>query len=197
MALKRKIRFRYGAAADRPTLSTGEIGLDTDTGSETLYVGTPAGNKSLTTLALPSQTSNSGKYLTTDGSTASWGTVSTTVKSALSFALDENLANGTRYQTPGSGLAGTVNNRWSPVPFACTVSRLAVRANANTGTTTFTVYKNNQATSVTVQLTAGVTSNQDSSNTVSFSAYDEISLVIVNSGGACFYPSAMVQLTAT
>lgn len=45
MATKRKLQVRYGAAASRPTLSTGELGLDTDTGSEYLHVGTPAGNK--------------------------------------------------------------------------------------------------------------------------------------------------------
>lgn len=45
MATKRKLQVRYGAAASRPTLSTGELGLDTDTGSEALYIGTPAGNK--------------------------------------------------------------------------------------------------------------------------------------------------------
>lgn len=72
MAIKRKLQVRYGAAASRPTLSTGEFGLDTDTGSEALYIGTPAGNKSLSTITLPSQTNNSGKFLTTNGTSASW-----------------------------------------------------------------------------------------------------------------------------
>lgn len=30
-------------------------------------------------ISLPAQTSNSGKYLTTDGTTASWGTISKTI----------------------------------------------------------------------------------------------------------------------
>lgn len=50
MATKRKLQVRYGAAASRPTLSTGELGLDTDTGSEALYIGTPAGNKNILSL---------------------------------------------------------------------------------------------------------------------------------------------------
>lgn len=45
--MKRKIQVRRGLAADRPTLSSGEFGLDTDTGSEKVWIGTPAGNKQL------------------------------------------------------------------------------------------------------------------------------------------------------
>jgi hypothetical protein len=45
--MKRKIQVRRGLAADRPTFSSGEIGLDTDTGSEKVWIGTPAGNKQL------------------------------------------------------------------------------------------------------------------------------------------------------
>jgi hypothetical protein len=52
MATKRKLQIRYGAAASRPTLATGELGLDTDTGSEALYVGTPAGNKQVANLVI-------------------------------------------------------------------------------------------------------------------------------------------------
>lgn len=48
--IKRKIKVRNGAAASRPTLATGELGLDTDTGSECLYIGTPAGNFPVATL---------------------------------------------------------------------------------------------------------------------------------------------------
>ena len=40
MALKRKIQIRRGAAASRPTLAAGEFGLDTDAGSEAVYIGT-------------------------------------------------------------------------------------------------------------------------------------------------------------
>jgi hypothetical protein len=47
MAYKRKIQVRRGAASDRPTLSSGEFGLDTDTGSEAVWIGTPAGNKQI------------------------------------------------------------------------------------------------------------------------------------------------------
>ena len=44
MALKRKIQIRRGAAASRPTLAAGEFGLDTDSGSEAVYIGTASGN---------------------------------------------------------------------------------------------------------------------------------------------------------
>ena len=53
--MKRKIQVRRGLAADRPTLASGEFGLDTDTGSEALYIGTPAGNKQIArSTAVPS-----------------------------------------------------------------------------------------------------------------------------------------------
>lgn len=46
--MKRKIQIRRGAAADRPTLASGEFGLDTDTGSEAVFIGTPnSGNLQL------------------------------------------------------------------------------------------------------------------------------------------------------
>lgn len=47
MTLVRTTQVRRGAAANRPTLSVGELGLDTDTGSERLWVGTASGNIAL------------------------------------------------------------------------------------------------------------------------------------------------------
>lgn len=110
-----KIQIRRGTAAQwtsaNPTLSSGEFGLETDTGKVKLGTGTTAwaslvyfgnlealdnvGDVVITSAAtgqilqyngtnwvnadidaLPDQSGNGGKYLTTDGTNASWTTVS-------------------------------------------------------------------------------------------------------------------------
>jgi hypothetical protein len=81
--MAQQIQLRNGTAAQwtsaNPTLAVGELGVETDTSR--FKVGT--GAAAWTSLSyvvgigsLPSQTSNSGKYLTTDGTNTSWGTVS-------------------------------------------------------------------------------------------------------------------------
>jgi hypothetical protein len=60
---------------------------------------------------LPSQTGNSGKYLTTDGSTASWDTITAPTPAAVSDAANIStgyfaLPTGTTAQRPGSAAAG-------------------------------------------------------------------------------------------
>jgi hypothetical protein len=53
-------------------------GLPSQTGNSGKYLTTDGSTASWGTVdALPSQTGNSGKYLTTDGSTSSWATIST------------------------------------------------------------------------------------------------------------------------
>ena len=63
--------------------------------------------------ALPSQTGNSGKYLTTDGSLASWGTVATPTLSSLGIANHDQVTvtaggavTATSYAGDGSALTG-------------------------------------------------------------------------------------------
>jgi len=63
-----------------PTLVTPDIGVATATSINGTTIPT---SKTLvatdsTTYVVPSQTGNSGKYLTTDGTTSSWGTIATT-----------------------------------------------------------------------------------------------------------------------
>ena len=53
-----------------------QYALPTQTGNSGKYLTTNGTSESWATVdALPSQTSNSGKYLTTDGTTSSWATV--------------------------------------------------------------------------------------------------------------------------
>jgi hypothetical protein len=60
---------------------------------------------------LPSQSGNSGKYLTTDGSTASWDTITAPTPAAVSDAANTStgyfaLPSGTTAQRPGSAAEG-------------------------------------------------------------------------------------------
>lgn len=82
-----QIQLRRDTAANwtssNPTLAQGEIGFEADTNQFKIGDGTTAWS-SLSYFvdtdsidALPSQTGNGGKYLTTDGSTASWATITT------------------------------------------------------------------------------------------------------------------------
>lgn len=75
------MQMRRGTAAAwtaaNPILAAGEWGLETDTKKLKMGDGSTAWS-SLTYLdALPTQSGNGGKYLTTDGSIASWATVVT------------------------------------------------------------------------------------------------------------------------
>lgn len=76
-----QIQLRNDTASNwtsaNPTLLSGEIGIETDTLKFKIGNGSTAWNSLAYNVALPSQTGNSGKYLTTNGSTASWSTIVT------------------------------------------------------------------------------------------------------------------------
>lgn len=90
-----RIQIRRGTAAQwtssNPTLSLGEVGFETDTRKIKVGDGTTAWTSlSYSTEPIPSQTSNSGKYLTTNGTSTSWATVD---------ALPSQTGNSGRYLT--------------------------------------------------------------------------------------------------
>jgi Major tropism determinant N-terminal domain len=67
--------------ANNPVLTTGEPGLETDTKKLKFGDGSTAWNSLAYATTgggspIPTQTGNNGKYLTTNGTSASWGTVS-------------------------------------------------------------------------------------------------------------------------
>jgi len=66
-------------------------------------------------LVLPSQTSNSGKYLTTNGTASSWGTVSPAVVSDQGNSSTGyfDVPSGTTAQRPGSPAAGMIRDNTS------------------------------------------------------------------------------------
>jgi hypothetical protein len=71
-----KIQFRRDTSANwttnNPTLSQGELALDLTNNSFKIGDGTAAWNTLAYVGTLPTQSSNTGKYLTTNGTAASW-----------------------------------------------------------------------------------------------------------------------------
>ena len=74
------IQIKRGTASSwtsaNTILANGEIGFETDTRKMKVGDGSTAWTSLSYAESIPTQTGNSGKYLTTDGSTASWGSVS-------------------------------------------------------------------------------------------------------------------------
>ena len=68
--------------------STGGVGLPEQTGNSGKYLTTDGSSASWSSISqVPSQSGNSGKFLTTDGSTASWATVTQGGETISSFLL--------------------------------------------------------------------------------------------------------------
>jgi len=96
--------------------STGKLlptagGLPTQTSQSGKFLTTDGTSPTWSTVdSLPSQTSNSGKYLTTNGSAASWGTISNLSISGIVYPGDDTAANPSGGQTlnmTGTGFQGT------------------------------------------------------------------------------------------
>jgi len=79
-ALALKAALASPALTGTPTAPTAAVGTNTTQIATTAYVIAQAFST-----ALPSQTGNSGKFVTTDGSTASWATVDTSVYSDATY----------------------------------------------------------------------------------------------------------------
>jgi hypothetical protein len=128
--MAQQIQLRNGTAAQwasaNPTLAVGELGVETDTSRFKIGTGSTAWT-SLTYVSgigsLPSQTSNSGKYLTTDGTSVSWGTITgltgiTNSASPYLTALGSGSGTSTTginvvavgYQALNSNTTGSYNN---------------------------------------------------------------------------------------
>ena len=110
MAVNTLMQIRRGTAAAwtsaNPTLAAGEWGLETDTKFFKMGDGSTAWT-SLAYLSLPLQTSNSGKYLTTNGTITSWATVD---------ALPTQTSNGGKYLTTNGTAASWATIVTDPSP---------------------------------------------------------------------------------
>lgn len=138
-----QLKLRRGTTAQHSSFTgaQGEITVDTTKNTIVVHDGVTAGGKPLATEALvatvvPTQTGNSGKYLTTNGSSTSWATVDalptqtgntgkflTTNGSAASWATlntDQNVTTKGLYENNASisvsYTIGTGNNAMSAGP---------------------------------------------------------------------------------
>jgi len=95
--------FSAGSTGLTPnTASTGNIVLAGTLGIGNGGTNATTANTAFNNLA-PSQTSNSGKYLTTDGTNTSWASVASQVYPGSGIANSTGSAWGTSYSTTGSG----------------------------------------------------------------------------------------------
>ena len=95
------IDFDVWTTATRPaTPSTGDTGFNSDLNCLETY------NGSAWVSQLPSQTGNSGKYLTTDGTSPSWGTISATTPAGSTGQVQYN--NAGAFGAISSGTSGQV-----------------------------------------------------------------------------------------
>lgn len=106
---------------------TGQIWIDSDDG--TIYVW--SGSAWQNTAALPSQVGQSGRYLTTNGITASWGVIDISSKADLSSPIFTG--------TPTAPTAAVLTNTTQIATTAFVNAEIANDAVLNTGGSTITV----------------------------------------------------------
>jgi hypothetical protein len=77
----RQIQLRHDTSSNwtsaNPTLAIGEIGIETNTNKFKIGNGGTVWNSLAYSTTLPDQSGNTGKYLTTDGTTATWESIVT------------------------------------------------------------------------------------------------------------------------
>jgi len=80
--------------------------------------------QSTASAALPSQTGNSGKYLTTDGTTASWATVSASLSGVSAFGASYNEVDSTITASSTTSIDCSLSNNFS-ISMAASISTLS------------------------------------------------------------------------
>lgn len=128
----------------------------------------------LTARDLPSQTGNGGKYLQTSGTSASWAVVPNIVSCTFTGT---NAGVATKYTTFGSEAQLSSDAIRIPLPFACTIDDLYVRADSKSGggDSSVTVMKNGSATDLTVNCENGTVA-ENTTDSVDFIAGDVVSV---------------------
>ena len=174
-----------------PTLVTPVLGVATATSingtsipSSKTLVATDS-----TTYVVPSQTSNAGKYLTTDGTTSSWGTVAT--YSAPTIGSTSIGSGATVTTIAGLTLTSPVEN--NPI-LKSPQERTTVSATAATGTVNFdastqgTLYYTSNASA---NWTLNVRASSGTTLSSTLAVGDAVTIAfLVTQGSTAYYPSA-------
>lgn len=138
-------------------------------------------------LELPSQTGNSGKYLTTNGSSVSWAPVSGSSSGQIiaGGSVINGFGTGTNYVPIGAGRTNDYDGSKSRMPLSGTITDMegSITAVTAAGTYTFTLVKNDTDQSLTCNFDASSNLNcTDSSNCVDVAVGNYIVMKIVGAG---------------
>jgi len=158
--------FRAIVAADIPTLNQNTTGTASNvTGTVTIAnggTGQTTANTAFNAL-VPSQTSNSGKFLTTDGSNTSWATASTTISNDTStssnvYPLFSSATSGTITTAYTSNAKFLYKPSTGDLSATAMVSNNGITINADAVASNYTIQTGNNGFSVgPLTINSGVT----------------------------------------